>query len=51
MTKEADEEEEELETIQRVIGRHQKEMKDIEVITQEIDKKIREVGVGGARDA
>ena len=51
VTKEADEEEEQLETIQRVIGRHQKEMKDIEVITQEIDKKIREVGVGGARDA
>ena len=51
VTKEADEEEEELETIQRVIGRHQKEMKDIEVITQEIDKKIREVGVSGARDA
>ena len=51
VTKEADEEEEELETIQRVIGRHQKEMKDIEVITQEIDKKIREVGGSRARNA
>ena len=50
VSKVADEDEEKRETIQRAIGEKQKEMRDIEVILQEIDRKIRAVGTAGEGD-